>query len=129
MLYRTQCTQTRLGALGSGASGSSTIRARLLAPAGRPDHCSGGETSFPSHVYSFGIESFGPKAGEVSVKAIAIASTILVTPFLFPAIEQPVVAIGLLLLPHEQRFAALHLLLRALELAVRAVLLLARALQ
>ncbi len=43
MLKSTQCTQTILGAAGSGASGSSTMRARLFIPDGRPDHASGGD--------------------------------------------------------------------------------------
>jgi GAF domain len=40
-----------LGAFGSGASGSSIIRTRLLAPLGTPSHASGGEISSPSQVY------------------------------------------------------------------------------
>ena len=50
MLKSTQCTQTILGAAGSGASGSSTIRARLFVLDGRPDHASGGDRSSPSPV-------------------------------------------------------------------------------
>ena len=38
ILYRTQCTQVIFGAAGSGASGSSTIKTRLWASAGTPDH-------------------------------------------------------------------------------------------
>ena len=48
--YSTQCTQVIFGAAGSGASGSSTISARLCAPAGTPSIASGGETSSPSQV-------------------------------------------------------------------------------
>jgi hypothetical protein len=44
-----------LGAFGSGASGSSIIRTRLLAPLGTPSHASGGETSSPSQVYFEGM--------------------------------------------------------------------------
>src|SRR5262249_29019635 len=55
MLYTTQWTQTILGAFGSGASGSSIIRTRLLAPLGTPSHASGGETSSASQVYLEGM--------------------------------------------------------------------------
>ena len=44
-----------MGAFGLGASGSSIIRTRLLAPLGTPSHASGGETSSPSQVYLEGI--------------------------------------------------------------------------
>ena len=40
MSYSTQCTYTILGAWGSGASGSSTISAKLFVPAGAPVHAS-----------------------------------------------------------------------------------------
>src|SRR5208283_4940265 len=56
-LYRIQCTQMVFGAWGSGASGSSTISARLFVPAGKPDQASGGDTSSPSQVYFLGIAS------------------------------------------------------------------------
>src|SRR5512133_609366 len=45
----------RLGAAGSGASGSSTISARLLAPLGTPDQASGGDVLAPSQVCRTGI--------------------------------------------------------------------------
>ena len=38
------------GASGSGASGSSTMSARLFVPAGAPLQASGGEVSLPSQV-------------------------------------------------------------------------------
>src|SRR5512133_1879581 len=53
--YSTQCTHVILGALGSGASGSSTTRASDFVPAGTPVHASGGEASPPSQVYWIGI--------------------------------------------------------------------------
>src|SRR5262249_48300915 len=67
----TQCTQTILGAFGSGASGSSIIRTRLLAPLGTPSHASGGETSSPSQVYFEGMGPFCWNAGEIRVIAMA----------------------------------------------------------
>src|SRR5215471_18146351 len=67
----TQCTQTILGAFGSGASGSSIIRTRLLAPLGTPSQASGGETSSPSQVYFEGMRPFGWNAGEFRVIAMA----------------------------------------------------------
>src|SRR5215471_5180910 len=66
-----QCTQTILGAFGSGASGSSIIRTRLLVPSGTPSHASGGETSSPSQVYFEGMWPFCLNAGEFRVIAIA----------------------------------------------------------
>src|SRR5262245_2299097 len=39
----------------TGASGSSIIRTRLLAPSGAPSQVSGGETSSPSQVYFEGM--------------------------------------------------------------------------
>src|SRR5215471_4893164 len=71
MLYTTQCTQTILGAFGSGASGSSIIRTRLLAPLGASSHASGGETSSPSQVYFEGMWPFCWKAGDFRVMAMA----------------------------------------------------------
>jgi hypothetical protein len=62
MLYATQCVTTRVGFAGSGASGSSTIKAKLFAVAGAPDHASGGETLAPSHVYFGGIGVFAANA-------------------------------------------------------------------
>src|SRR5262249_55120 len=67
----TQCAQTIFGAFGSGASGSSIIRTRLLVPLGMPSHASGGETSSPSQVYLEGIWPFCLNAGEFRVVAMA----------------------------------------------------------
>src|ERR1041385_5163565 len=67
-----QCTHTRFGALGSGASGSSRISARLLVPCGAPLKDSGGETSSPSQVYFDGILSPDLKAEDESVRAMAV---------------------------------------------------------
>src|SRR5450759_61716 len=61
-LYRIQCTQVVFGASGSGASGSSTISARLLVPAGTLDQASGGDRSSPSQVYRLGIAPPGANA-------------------------------------------------------------------
>src|SRR5215831_9387105 len=71
MLKTTQCTQTILGAFGSGASGSSIIRTRLLAPLGASSHASGGETSSPSQVYFEGMRPFCWNAGDFRVMAMA----------------------------------------------------------
>src|SRR5687768_14685143 len=65
MSYNTQCTQVVFGALGSGASGSSTMSAKLFVPAGAPLHSRGGARSLPAQVYSWWICQFGAKAGEV----------------------------------------------------------------
>src|SRR6516162_11692456 len=69
-LYRTQCTHVIRGALGSGASGSSTINARLLAPWGTPLQVSAGARSCPSQVCWVGISPFGWKSAEVKVSAM-----------------------------------------------------------
>jgi hypothetical protein len=66
MSYNTQCTQVVFGALGSGASGSSTMSAKLFMPAGAPFHSRGGARSLPSQVYSLGMPPFGGNAGELS---------------------------------------------------------------
>src|SRR5918993_333901 len=66
MSYNTQCTQVVFGAWGSGASGSSTMSAKLFVPAGAPLHSRGGARSLPSQVYSLGMSPFGGNAGEVS---------------------------------------------------------------
>src|SRR5258707_12649853 len=66
----TQCTHVVLGAMGSGASGSSTTRARLLLRAGTPDQARGGETFSPSHVYFRGIAPPSLKVHDVSDMAI-----------------------------------------------------------
>src|SRR4051812_17006804 len=70
ILQTTQCTQVLCGAAGSGASGSSTMRARLFAPDGTPDHDSGGEILAPSQVYFAGILSPAANAVEVRVRAM-----------------------------------------------------------
>src|SRR5690349_8340198 len=59
------------GAFGSGASGSSMISARLRVPLGTPDHCNGGETSSPSHVYLVGISPLLSNFGDFNDTAIA----------------------------------------------------------
>ena len=48
------------------------MRARELAPAGTPSKASGGETLSPSQVNREGIAAPCLKAGEVSVRAIAV---------------------------------------------------------
>src|SRR5512144_1851394 len=53
------------GAAGSGASGSSTTRARLRVPAGAPDQASGGERSSPSQVWRAGISSPSVNAADL----------------------------------------------------------------
>src|SRR3990172_955188 len=67
MSWSTQCTYVILGALGSGASGSSTMSARLLAPDGTPEKSSGGARSAPSQVWTEGISPPAWKAGEMIV--------------------------------------------------------------
>src|SRR5688500_16938056 len=74
MLYTTQCTQTRVGAAGSGASGSSTMSARLRAPCGTPLHASGGEMSGPSQVKRDGIAPSATNAGEENVSIMSPCS-------------------------------------------------------
>src|SRR6478609_1259093 len=71
MLYNTQWTHRTFGAAGSGASGSSTISARLMALSGTPDHSSGGELSSPSQVYFAGIAPPAENAEDVSVSAMS----------------------------------------------------------
>src|SRR5918994_6079135 len=66
MSYDTQCTQVVFGALESGASGSSTMSAKLLVPAGAPLHARAGARSLPSQVYSLGMSPSGANAGEFS---------------------------------------------------------------
>src|ERR1051325_2529565 len=68
MFETTQCTHVRVGAAGSGASGSSTISAKLFAEAGAPDHASGGETSAPSQAGPAGIAGVPASAGDVTVR-------------------------------------------------------------
>ena len=69
-LNSTQWTQVILGARGSGASGSSTIRTRLCASHGTPDQLSGGEVSLPSQVYSRGISPPSTKALDTIASAM-----------------------------------------------------------
>src|SRR5260370_31085964 len=71
MPKRTQCTQVILGALGSGASRSSTIRARLLVPFRTPVQERGGDLSAPSHVYSVAISFSCSKLEEGNRSAMA----------------------------------------------------------
>src|SRR6266403_209068 len=54
----------RVGLAGSGASGSSTMSAKLFVLDGEPDHASGGETPAPSQVYLIGIDPFAANADE-----------------------------------------------------------------
>jgi hypothetical protein len=72
MSYSTQCTQIVFGAWGSGASGSSTMIAKLLVPAGAPLHSRGGARSLPSQVYSSGMSPFGANAGDVSESVMGL---------------------------------------------------------
>src|SRR3989338_7059533 len=58
------------GAFGSGASGSSTISAKLFVPAGAPGPASGGEISRPSQVYGGGISPLCANALEVSISGM-----------------------------------------------------------
>src|SRR5262245_53569577 len=58
------------GAAGSGASGSSTMSARLLVAAGAPDQASAGERSSPWQVCGGGISAPSRKPGEVIVRAM-----------------------------------------------------------
>src|SRR6187200_3722464 len=76
MSYTTQCTQVCFGAAGSGASGSSTIIAKLFVPSGASDHASGGDVSAPSQVWTVGIAPFGGNADDVSVSAVAVPPSI-----------------------------------------------------
>jgi hypothetical protein len=69
----TQCTQVILGAAGSGASGSSTIRARLWAAEGTLCQDRGGDISLPSQVYTDGIFSLWENALEVMMSAITLS--------------------------------------------------------
>src|SRR6478672_4489578 len=72
MLYNTQWTHRTFGAAGSGASGSSTINARLIARSGTPDHSSGGELSSPSQVCVAGIAPPAENAEDVSVSGMSV---------------------------------------------------------
>jgi hypothetical protein len=63
-LPTTQCTHVVFGAFGSGASGSSTMSAKLFVPSGSPRQASGGEMSFPSHVCLRGMPVFGWNADD-----------------------------------------------------------------
>src|SRR4029079_4356576 len=61
------------------------IRANLFAPSGAPLQASGGDTSFPSHVYLRGIAAFARNAEDSSVNAIGaslrrmIATVVIIT--------------------------------------------------
>src|SRR5690606_17992518 len=46
------------------------MRARLLVPAGAPDHSSGGERSSPSQVYLRGMAASWANAADMSVNAM-----------------------------------------------------------
>src|SRR6185437_15418424 len=63
-----QWTQVTLGALGSGASGSSAISAKLFVPAGAPLQASGGALPAPSQVKREGMDPPCWNADDVSVK-------------------------------------------------------------
>src|SRR5205085_2935281 len=63
MLCTTQWTHVIFGARGSGASGSSTMSAKLRVPCGAPDQLRGGDMSAPSQVYCFGIALVVGKGG------------------------------------------------------------------
>src|ERR1035437_4126440 len=70
MLYSTQSTQVLCGAAGSGASGSSTISAKLFAAGGISDQDKGGETFLPSQVWVAGMLLPALNADEVRVRLI-----------------------------------------------------------
>src|SRR5665647_845411 len=72
MLYSTQCTQVILGASGSGASGSSTISARLFVPVGTPVQARAGEISRPSQVWRAGIAPLCVNEGDMMISGITI---------------------------------------------------------
>src|SRR3990172_4303745 len=74
MLYITQCTHVVLGASGSGASGSSTINARLFEPAGTPAQSSSGEIFRPSQVWRAGIAPSCLNDGDVMVMGMMMFS-------------------------------------------------------
>src|SRR5262245_13290813 len=74
MLYRTQWIHVRFGAFGSGASGSSTIKASERAVSGTPSQTIGGGVSFPSQVYLAGMELPEVNTGEVTVSAMGTSS-------------------------------------------------------
>src|SRR2546429_9446990 len=75
MLWMTQCTHVIFGARGSGASGSSTMSAKVFVPCGAADQFSGGEISAPSQVYCFGMAPLLANAGDVRTSAMATIST------------------------------------------------------
>src|SRR5262245_66135978 len=76
----TQWTQVRFGFAGSGASGSSTISAKLLVPAGGADQRSSGEMSCPSQVKRAGISFSWAKAGELSENPCPLGSVAMASP-------------------------------------------------
>src|SRR6202045_1072651 len=57
-----------------GASGSSTTRTRLPAPAGTSDHDNGGEIAAPSQVYCAGISPLGGIAGLASIMGMTVSA-------------------------------------------------------
>src|SRR5437773_2179849 len=75
MFWMTQCTHVIFGARGSGASGSSTMSAKVFVPCGAADQLSGGEISAPSQVYCFGMAPLLANAGDVRTSAMARVST------------------------------------------------------
>src|SRR5450756_2109633 len=79
--YSTQCTQVILGAAGSGASGSSTIKDRLFVPTGTPVQASGGEIFRPSQVWRAGITRSCINDGDMMIRDITI--------FSFPPVSRP----------------------------------------
>src|SRR5262245_57746116 len=89
MSYRTQCTQTVLGARGSGASGSSTMSAKLRVSGGAPLHPRAGEWSSPSQVCGLGISPPGEKEVDesVSVDVLAVVSMTVLPVFEFAGME------------------------------------------
>src|SRR5207342_1170056 len=91
---RTQCTQVRCGAAGSGASGSSTINARLRVPTGTSAHCSAGEMSPPSQVWRVGMAALSAKPGEASFIDMA---------FVLVSLQAEVAATRARAMPSKQR--------------------------
>lgn len=74
MLYRTHCTRSSSAQPDQGASGSSTISARLWVLAGTPDHVSGGDWSLPSQVCWPGMSAFWANALEVSCLVVFLSA-------------------------------------------------------
>src|SRR5215472_7460893 len=72
-LNNTQCTHVP-----TGASGSSAINAKLLAPVGASLQCNSGESSWPSHVNRFGI--LAPVVNDVLVSSNFMAASPISVP-------------------------------------------------